>query len=459
MDPGTSKEFPWARLPNLIQQRILSCTILPDGPDTALIVGDPDHSIYLRKVAVPVLLSLGSWSGYCNAMRILYRDVRLDLCIHRRSSVIFLTSGHALRPRNMVIKLRMVLDIKKSLPLFDSGHTIRQSKGKLIKMNIPTALRCMKVHGRLSEVEFLVDRKVATTEQEQHVPEDYLPMAEIQLVNWSVLQMVDDDTTSSSVVAGDSVGHMETLIAPAFLACRAWQSGLLPMFEDGTFQKGATLAVMSRQHRCDQQGITEDGVGDRISRVDGATLMRFWLGGTIVELLDETVHPSSWVDPFTLSSQRYDDFKGLGRSVENRQSYPWTSEDAIADSIENEHEPPPFLTKAIHSSPESASTSGEAGIQGQHDAMNAQKVPYDPRLVYNASHVAAGASKGYDTPSDDGSLSDEAEMRNLHQRYGVGSRNRQNTISASSSSSESAAHSMLIGGTTSPSPDSELETC
>lgn len=459
MDPRESKGFPWTRLPNLIQQRILSCAILPDGPDTTLIVGDPDHSIYLRKVAVPLLLSLGSWSGYCNATRILYSDVRLDLCMHRRSSVIFLTSGHALRPRNMVIKLRMVLDIKKSLPLFDSGHTIRQSKGKLIKMNIPTALRCMKVHGRLSEVEFLVDRKVATAKQEQRVPEDYLPMAEIQLVNRSVLQMLDDDTSSSSVAAGTSLGQVETLVAPAFLACRAWQSGFLPMFEDGTFQKGATLAIISRQHRYDQQQTTEDGVGDRISLVDGGALMRFWLGGTIVELLDETVHPSSWVDPFTLSSQRYDDLSCLGRSVENRQSHPWISEDAIADTIENEHEPPPLLTKAIHSSPESASTSGEAGTQGQDGAMNQQKGSYDLRLGYNASPLAAGGTKGYDTTSDDGSLSDEAEMRNLHQRYGVGSRIRQNKFSVSSSSSESPAHSMLIGGTTSPSPDSELEAC
>ncbi|KAG8162198.1 hypothetical protein KVR01_007963 [Diaporthe batatas] len=355
----------------------------------------------------------------------------------------------------MVIKLHMVLDIKKSLTLFDSGHTIRQSKGKLIKMNIPTALRCMKVHGRLSEVEFVINRMLATAEQEQRVPEDYLPMAEIQLVNRDVLQMLDDDTTSSSVT---TLGQVETLIAPAFLACRAWQSGFLPMFENGTFQKGATLAIMSRELRPDQGRTTEDVIESQISRVDGGTLMRFWLGGTIMELLDDTANPSSWVDPFTLSSQRYDDLNSLDRSVENSQNCPLASKIAIAASLENEREAPPCLAKATLSSPESSSASGEARTREQYGAMNPPKGLYDPRLEYSASQVAAKASKAYDTPSDDGSLSDD-EMRSLHQRYGAGSRVRQNTFSVSSSSSESPAHSTRIGATTSPSPNSELEAC
>ncbi|POS71150.1 hypothetical protein DHEL01_v210458 [Diaporthe helianthi] len=356
----------------------------------------------------------------------------------------------------MVIKLRMVLDIKKSLPLFDSGHTMRQSRGKLIKMNIPTALRCMKVHGRLSEVEFVVEMMVATDGQEQRMPEDYLPMAEIQLVNRSVLQMLGDDTASSNVAAGTIFKQVETLIAPAFLACRAWQSGFLPLFEDGTFQKGATLAIMPRRHPRDQQQAA-DGVVDTLCRVDGANLLRFWLGGTIVELLDETARPSSWVDPFTLSTRRHDDLNCLGRIVENCQDNQWTSEDVIADSIENEHKTPPILTRVAHSSSECGPTSGQAGSQEQHGAVNFQKGPYAPRLEYSADQVAVGAPKVHDTPSEDESLSDEVEMRKLHQRYGVGSGVRQKTYSVSSSSSESPVHSMVIGGATSPSPGLDLE--
>lgn len=459
MDPAAPKAFPWTRLPNIIQLRILSFAILPEGPDTALIVGDPNHSRHLQKVAVPVFLGLCSWSGYCNAMRILYRNVHLDLCIHRRSSVIFLTSVHALRPRNMVVKLRMALDIKKSLPLFDTGHTIRQSKGKLIKVNVPTALRCMKVHGRLSEVEFLIDSMVATAEQKQRVPEDYLPMAEIQLVNRNVLKMLDDHAASSSVGSGPVTRQAQTVIAPAFLACRAWQSGFLPLFGDGTFHKGTTLAVMSKRNQSDQDQTAGEGVEVAISRVDGASLMRFWLGGTIVELLDETVHPSSWIDPFTLSTRPSDDLDATGSNVENFQCDHSTKDGAVSDSVEDNNGIPPSLAKAADSSSESTPTSSENGYQKQQTAVNLQKRPYDTRPVYNSSHDVPGASKGYDTSSDEGSLSDENEMRNLHQRYGVGSKARETTFSASPSSSESPTHSMLVGGTASPSSDSDLEAC
>lgn len=457
MNPSAPKRFPWTHLPGHIQQRILSCAILPDGSDTALIVGNPDHSTYLQKVAVPILLALGSWTGYCDAVCILYRNVQVNLCIHRRSSVTFLTSAHALRPRSMVVKLRMILDIKKSLPLFDTGHTIRQSKGKLIKINVPTALRCMKVHGRLSKVEFLIDSLAAMVEREQHVPEDYLPMAEIHLVNRGVLQMWDDCMASSSFGKRPSTRQAETVIAPAFLACRAWQSGFLPLFEDGTFQNGATLALLPNRNQDDRNRITGEDLGNTISRVDGANLMRFWLGGTIVELLDETVHPASWIDPFTLSNRRADDLDGIGRSIQNRQNDSSPREDAVGDSSEIENELPPPAAKAPDSPSESASTSGETGCEEQHGAMNLQKRLYGTRLGHSASHDAPGPSKGYNTPSDDGSVSDEVEMRNLHRRYGVGSRVRENTSSVSPSSSESPAHSALIGGTASPSSESELD--
>lgn len=408
---------------------------------------------------MPVLLALGSWSAYCNGVRILYRAVHMNLCAHRRSSMDFLTSDRALRPRSMVVNMVMTIDIKKSLPLFDTGHTIRQSKGKLIKMNVPTALRCMKVNGRLSEVEFLIDSLAATDVVEQDVPDDYLPLAEIQLVSQSSLSLIDYDTAHSSPRVRPEIKQAVTVIAPAFLACRAWQSGLLPLFENGTFQKGASLGLMRNRRRSDQKRIAREDSGEAISRVDGDSLMRYWLGGTIVELLDETVQPSSWIDPFALFTQRGDDLNDIVSSMAIRHSENLPHETMMVGSVEDENDMAESPAKGINSSFESAWKSGETGHKRPQSVMNLQRRLEDARLLYSTGHDAPGPSKGYNTPSNDGSLSDEVEMRILHQRVGISSRVRENVSSISPSYSKSPTSSVLIGGIASPSSTSELEEC
>ncbi|KAG6360943.1 hypothetical protein INS49_012011 [Diaporthe citri] len=371
----------------------------------------------------------------------------------------FLTSHRALRPRSMVVNLRMTIDIKKSLPLFDTGHTIRQSKGKLIKMNVPTALRCMKVNGRLSEVEFLIDNSAATDGVEQDVPNDHLPMAEIQLVSRSGLSLIDYDAAHSSPRVRPDIQQAVTVIAPAFLACRAWQSGFLPLFENGTFEKGTSLGLMRNRHRSDQKQIAGEDSGEIISRVDGDSLMRYWLGGTIVELLDETVQPSSWIDPFTLSAQRGDDLKDIASSIASHRSEHLLHKTVMVDSIEDENGVAESSAKATNSSFESAWKTEETGHKEPQSVMNLQRRLEDARLVCSTGHDAPGPSKGYNAPSNDGSLSDEIEMRTLHQRFGISSKARENMASISPSYSESPTRSELIGGIASPSSNSELEGC
>lgn len=408
---------------------------------------------------MPVLLALGSWSAYCNGMCILYRAVHMDLCAHRRSSMDFLTSQRALRPRSLVVKLRMTIDIKKSLPLFDTGHTIRQSKGKLIKMNVPTALRCMKVNGRLSEIEFLIDNLAATDEVQQDVPDEYLPMAEIQLVSRSGLSLMDYDTAHSSPRVRPDIKQAVTVIAPAFLACRAWQSGFLPLFEDGTFEKGASLGLIRNRHRSDQKKIAGEDSGETVCRVDGNSLMRYWLGGTIVELLDETVQPSPWIDPFTLSAQRSDYLEDSASRMTSHRSEHLPHKTVVVDSIEDENDMTEPPAKATNSSFESACKSGETGYKEPQSVVNLQRQLEDARLVYSTGHDAAGPSKGYNTPSNEGSLSDEVEIRILRQRCDISSTARENASSISPSYSKSPARSVLIGGIASPSSNSELEGC
>lgn len=449
MEPRTPKRLPWAHLPQHIQQRILSHAVLPDGPGNPLVIGDPDHSAHLQKVAVPIFLALGSWSSYLNGVCVLYRDVHVDLCFHRRSSMNFLTSHRTLRPRGMVVKLRMAIDIKKSLPLFDTGHTIRQSKGKLIKMNVPTALRCMKVHWRLSELEILIDSLATTAEAIQNVPENYLPLAEIQLVNRSVLQICENHMDPSSVGKRPDVGEAETIVAPAFLACRAWQSGFLPLFEYGAFQGGVSLGLVLNGSRSDQKRTADEDNGERVCRIDGANLMRYWLGGTIVELLDETIQPSIWIDPFTLSAQQADDIGGAAFSAANHQSEPLSHESAVADSVEYESNMAPSPSKTTDSSFEAAWKIEESES-------------VEPRIVMSPRRRLDDApkpSKGYNTPSEDRTPSDEVEMRALHQRFGVGSKIHESMSSVSPSSSKSPTGSVLMIGIASPSSNIDLGEC
>ncbi|KAK2608078.1 hypothetical protein N8I77_006713 [Diaporthe amygdali] len=441
MEPSPPRLFPWIHLPHQIRQRILSYAVLPDGPGTPLIIGKLDHGTHLRNVAVPIFLALGSWLAYVDAVPILYHEVHVNLSIHRRSSMVFLTSPVSPRPRGVVVKLRMYIDIKKSLHLFDSGFTIAQSKGKLIKMNVPTALRCMKVHGQLSKVEFLIDSLAATAEMEQRIPENYLPMAEIQLGSRGSLPVSGDCMASSSTGVRSDGKQAETVIAPAFLACRAWQSGILPLLEDGTFRQGASLGLVFGRQFSHQERIDGDDHEDSILRIDAASLMRYWLGGTIVELLDGTGQSSSWIDPFTLSPRHVE---GLDGSNINMASESRSHENVAVNSIEGENDMTPSPIKILESSLEPALTDDEDGEEESQSLLEPQSLLVDAQMEHRASHDDREASPSYDTPSEDGSASDEGEMRIFHRSFGVGSMAVENRTSVSPSHSRSSTNSALV---------------
>ncbi|KAJ0117347.1 hypothetical protein J7T55_003761 [Diaporthe amygdali] len=370
--------------------------------------------------------------------------------------MVFLTSPVSPRPRGMVVKLRMYIDIKKSLHLFDSGFTIAQSKGKLIKMNVPTALRCMKVHGQLSKVEFLIDSLAATAEMEQCIPENYLPMAEIQLGSRGSIPISDDCMVSSSAGVRSDVKQAETVIAPAFLACRAWQSGILPLLEDGTFQQSASLGLVLNRQFSHQERIDGDDNEHSILRIDAASLMRYWLGGTIVELLDGIGQSSSWVDPFTLCPRHVEALDG---SNINMASEFLSHENVAVDSIEGENDMSPSPIKILESSLEPALTDDEDGGEESQSLLNPQNLLVDARMEHSASHDDQEAPKRYDTPSEDGNASDEGEMRIFHQSFGVGSMAIENRTSISLSYSRSSTTSALVTttcGSINP-PTSNLE--
>ncbi|KAI3395821.1 hypothetical protein diail_834 [Diaporthe ilicicola] len=463
MELSAPKAFPWIRLPKHIQQRILSYAVLPEGPDTPLVIGNSDHRSHLQNVAVPLFLSLGSWKFYLDAVSILYHEVHMNISVHRRSSMNFLTSPGALRPRDMVSKLRVYIDIKKSLPLFDTGHTIAQTKGKLIKMNVPTALRCMKVHGRLSEVEFLLDSIAATTEMEQqNPPENYLPMAEIRLSSRGSLSVSNEAKAASSLGRRPDVNQAETVIAPAFLACRAWQSGLLPLLEDGTFRHGSSLGLFVNGHRSDQEQIVSDDKRDSILCLDGASLMRYWLGGTIMELLDGMGQHSSWIDPFTLSPRHVDNFGGIDDIMESHRSEISPQEKAMVESIELNNNTPPSPLRIPKSSSESTSRTGQHECEGSQSGFDLHRQTDDSRPEHSVSHGDLAPSEAYQASSMDANPSNEEEMCILRESFGIGSTFRAYGLSGSANHSGSSTPPVLVTNTSvgiaSPS-NTEFEVC
>lgn len=444
MDLNALKAFPWIRLPKHIQQEILSYVVLPDGPRTPLVIGNLDHRDHVQNGAVPIFLALGSWTSYVDAMSILYREVHMDIFAHRCSSMTFLTSPGFLRPRRMASKLRMYFDIKKSLPLFDKGHTIALSKGKLIKMNAPTALRCMKVHGRLSEVEFFIHNSVASAGMNTCLPENYLPMAEMQLVSRESLPVSDNYKTSSGIGVWPNVAQAQTVIAPAFLACRAWQSGFLPLLEDGAFQHGASLGLIFNGNYSDQGNKVGNDSENSIVHVDGASLMRYWLGGTIVELLDGLGQHSSWIDPFTLAHRQAENPERIDVNAANPRRASSLDENVVIDSIELDNDRAPSPIKSLDSSSKSSSRNRDHECEKSRGAFGLYRTPRDARLKDNASHDVPGPSKRNQAPFVEADPSDEEEMSILHQRFGAGSSVRANRSSISPSLSRSPKRAGLV---------------
>lgn len=148
--------FAWSRLPQHIRRDILAHALLPDGPDTPMIIGLPEHRAHLNTTALPIFLAMGSWEAYVNAASIFYQHVHLHLALFQESTGVFLTSPSTLRPRSLVVRMQLHFTIRKYMILFDMGYTISGSMGKLIKMNIPTALRSLRTHGRLEDVHLVI---------------------------------------------------------------------------------------------------------------------------------------------------------------------------------------------------------------------------------------------------------------------------------------------------------------
>ncbi|KUI72353.1 hypothetical protein VM1G_07540 [Cytospora mali] len=298
--PSKSNAFTWSHLPPHIQQRILVHALIPDGPGTPIVIGLSEHRAHLNTTAVPIFLALGSWEAYINAASIFYQHIHVNLSLFSGTAMAFLTSPIAIRPRSLVSKVQLHFTIKENLLLFDTGYTVSQSRGKLIKMNIPTALRSMRTHGRLREVEFEILKGLSAgskNRREGAVPGYYFPMAKIQLASLTIPVVEESDELRVSSKTSMSEHAAQVIVAPAFLACRAFQSGLLPLLEDGGFEK----TKLSLETMVDTDADTAmDDTSTAAHLVYGKTFVQYWLGATVVELLDISPADHTWADPFPL---------------------------------------------------------------------------------------------------------------------------------------------------------------
>lgn len=234
----TNRPFAWVRLPAETQHQILHHALFPPT-STVLILGHPSHSTHMRTTAIPLFLALGHWSAYATAARTLYTSVQLCLFFYPTAAMAFLTSPHSLYPRSLVARLTLRMNIAHDLMLFDRGWRAAERCGG--RVNIPTALHSMRVHGRLREVKVVLHLPEvmyhpypdAVVGRERTVPSYYLPMARLQLAHWDV-----DYSHGSDVSAAEDMGPAVThagcvVVAPAFLASRAFQSGVLLLLKRG----------------------------------------------------------------------------------------------------------------------------------------------------------------------------------------------------------------------------------
>ncbi|ROV94744.1 hypothetical protein VMCG_08892 [Cytospora schulzeri] len=391
--PSKRNVFSWSRLPHHIQQGILAHALLPDGPGTPISIGLPEHRAHLNATAVPIFLALGSWEAYGNAAAIFYHHIYINLSLFQGSAMTFLTSPTTLRPRSLVVQVQLHFTIKEHIVLFDTGYTVSQSMGKLIKMNIPTSLRSMQTHGRLSEVELLILRGQQVDPEsgrESAAPGYYFPMARIQLAGWTPVAGSDD-----------LLQPAEAIVAPAFLACRAFQSGLLPLLEDGVFEK-TRLALQSVG---DMDGATT------VHEVDRNTFVQYWLGATVLELLDIFSTVETWADPFptTVRCGGNADEMALDLTLS-------PGSDTVAPSREIKYEllssPVKFPTSSSGSDTESSSDEVVIKFDTLRD---------DPRQEkQDASRNESGLSDDdVDDTSSEGSSSSEEFVRELHKRFGA----------------------------------------
>lgn len=295
--------FPWVRLPKEIQHDILRNALLPSElGSTALVIGKPSHRAHMHSVAIPILLGLSNWEAYTDAAQILYAQVDLVLLQTPDAAMYFLTSPTTLHPRRLVARLQIRMDIEHDLCMFDEGWRSTASAPEA-RVNIPTALHSMRIHGRLREVHFLLSVPEIiyhrdpdpTTGKERTMSTYYLPMARLQLAHWEAAVW---DSPGACSAPASTPGR--EVIAPAFLAGRAFQYGFIPLFEAGVMEKSTLrLEVVSRTAK------------SRVEGTDAERLFKYWLGATIVEVLGELkaikIARGKWIDPFAIARRMSND--------------------------------------------------------------------------------------------------------------------------------------------------------
>lgn len=277
-----SHHFPWARLPKEIQQRVLR-DALTWPPDTAPF-GGHQYRALLRETAVPLFLGLGRWDAYFEAAAVLYRHVCITPAADSDAVVALLASPATLRVRNLVQQLAIHVHMPHDLGLFDDAGGL--SSGA--RTNVPTALHHMRVHGRLRKVDLSLYMPDLQACHDEHGATLQYPMARLQIARR------DGSGLPRDVQPGRIV------IAPAFLASRAFQSGLLPLLERNVFES-STLTV--RLFSAADHWVHEKYEYDiRSVNVDGHRVFMDWFGATKVEDLPEETR---WLLPGELPSDMF----------------------------------------------------------------------------------------------------------------------------------------------------------
>ncbi|KAK7736696.1 hypothetical protein SLS53_006905 [Cytospora paraplurivora] len=299
--------------------------------------------------------------------------------------------------------------------LFDTGYTVSESRGKLIQMNIPTALRSMKTHGRLGKVELLVPTGLPAGPRNglnATIPGFYSPMARIQLASWASVASSDECLKSQ-----EHYMRAEVVVAPAFLACRAFQSGLLPLLMDGVFDKKTKLGLLSEDDAAEGDLAANDN-SVATNPIDVDALVQYWLGATVVQLFDVSHVDCDWVDPFSFVVQ-------IGEGTDEpipaeNEALPAGGE--TTQSREAEYELVSSPVKYISSDQDSDddissedSSSGEEDARALHDTSDALRGGSQPEQL---------ADQGKPELSDDDTSSelsstDEETFRALHKGFGV----------------------------------------
>lgn len=272
--PEEEDHFPWARLPKDIQHEILRIALaFPVAADPEIRWGGKEHKTHLLETVVPLFLGLGNWNAYLDAAAVLYGHVRIPSSANRDAILNLLWRPETLRLRNLTHKLELHIRMPHDLRLFGAGLDIQG--------NVPTALHSMRVHGRLREVDFVLHvPDLATCDYgpasmtEYEVMRLHLPMARLQVASCGSPKLHHDNpsTVSRAIQVGSVV------VAPAFLASRDFQAGLLPLLEKHVFEESSlTMRLISMKNDRDSRDVI----------INGHSVFTHWFGTTKVEDLTE----------------------------------------------------------------------------------------------------------------------------------------------------------------------------